>query len=269
MRKIWGGALDGLLAQQFTDFDLILSDNASTDATADICADYAARDPRIVVVRQKENIGSTGNFHFVLEQARSEYFMWAAADDRWEPTYIDANISVLQEQANIVASVSRVRMGIPTHKAPSYIGTFPLTGTFEHKLTRYLAEPGQNSRFYGLFRADPLRQAFVPESFVAADWATVVRVLRFGDFHEVDNVLMSRGSHGESSRLHHYRRRRFRGRDSVFPLAEFTRWLWRELPPVLFARVLPQVLEQNARFTYAALKASQGSNSSDSNLVAR
>ena len=76
-------ALDSLLAQTFTDFELIISDNASTDGTEAICREYAARDPRIRYVRQSENRGPTANFHFVLDEAVGEYFMWAAYDDLW------------------------------------------------------------------------------------------------------------------------------------------------------------------------------------------
>lgn len=74
--------LDALLAQTFTDFELIISDNASTDETAEICREYAERDLRIVYIRQEGNIGARANFQLVLDKARGAYFMWAAADDR-------------------------------------------------------------------------------------------------------------------------------------------------------------------------------------------
>lgn len=74
-------ALDSLLAQTFTDFELIISDNASTDATQEICMEYAARDNRIGYIRQPINMGGFLNFKFVLEQAKGEYFKWCAADD--------------------------------------------------------------------------------------------------------------------------------------------------------------------------------------------
>ena len=82
-------ALDSLLTQTFTDFELIISDNASTDATQSICEEYARRDLRIRYVRQSENKGALANFQFVLEQAQGEFFMWAAADDLWEKNWID------------------------------------------------------------------------------------------------------------------------------------------------------------------------------------
>src|SRR5450759_757223 len=73
-------ALDALLAQTFTNFELLISDNASTDGTTAICRHYADRDSRIHYVRQSENRGGVANFKFVLDEARGEYFMWAACD---------------------------------------------------------------------------------------------------------------------------------------------------------------------------------------------
>jgi glycosyltransferase involved in cell wall biosynthesis len=81
-------ALDSLLAQTFTDFELIISDNGSTDGTEGICRDYAEHDLRIKYVRQPKNQGSSFNFKFVLDKAVGEYFMWAAADDQWSPNWI-------------------------------------------------------------------------------------------------------------------------------------------------------------------------------------
>lgn len=82
-------ALDSLLAQTYADFELIISDNASTDDTEAICLEYTARDARIRYSRQASNIGSSSNFRFVLEQARGRYFMWAAADDFWAPNWLE------------------------------------------------------------------------------------------------------------------------------------------------------------------------------------
>lgn len=77
-------ALDSLLAQTFSSFELIISDNASTDDTADICRTYARRDARIRYFRQHQNRGAIANFQFVLDNARGRFFCWAAADDRWD-----------------------------------------------------------------------------------------------------------------------------------------------------------------------------------------
>lgn len=89
-------ALNSLLAQSFADFELIISDNGSTDATEAICKEYAAKDTRIRYVRQSENRGAFANFQFVLDEAVGEYFMWAAADDRWSNLFINTCVSALE-----------------------------------------------------------------------------------------------------------------------------------------------------------------------------
>ena len=89
-------ALDSLLAQTFTDFELTISDNASTDGTEAICREYAAKDARIRYVRQTENRGAAANFQFVLDEAVGEYFMWAAADDVWAESFLQKTIYSLQ-----------------------------------------------------------------------------------------------------------------------------------------------------------------------------
>jgi glycosyltransferase involved in cell wall biosynthesis len=77
-----GQAIISLLAQTFADFELIISDNASTDATEEICRDFARRDGRIRYVRQPQNRGPIATFAFVLAEARAPLYMWAVADGR-------------------------------------------------------------------------------------------------------------------------------------------------------------------------------------------
>lgn len=94
-------ALDSLLAQVFNDFELIVSDNASTDSTESICREYMSRDKRIRYVRQRENIGSIANFQFVLSEASGDYFMWAAADDRRDPRFLSMAVDVLDSDVRV------------------------------------------------------------------------------------------------------------------------------------------------------------------------
>src|SRR3972149_8539793 len=74
-------ALDSVLAQTYPGFELIISDNASTDRTQDICEAYATRDKRIQYYRQSKNVGGGRNYNFVFEVSNGEYFKWLAHDD--------------------------------------------------------------------------------------------------------------------------------------------------------------------------------------------
>src|SRR5262245_55195681 len=87
--------LDSLLAQTFTDFELIICDNASTDGTEAICREYAARDPRVTYVRHDRNLGPAPNYNACFAHARGELFKWAAADDVVEPKFLQRCIEML------------------------------------------------------------------------------------------------------------------------------------------------------------------------------
>ena len=93
-----GRALASLLSQTFKDFELVISDDASSDLTGEICQEYAAKDARIRYIRQPSNLGQTQNFNFLLGQTHAEYFMWASDDDIWAPTCLDKYAAVLDTE---------------------------------------------------------------------------------------------------------------------------------------------------------------------------
>jgi glycosyltransferase involved in cell wall biosynthesis len=100
-------SIDSLLAQTFTDFELIISDNGSTDSTRAICLERAERDSRIRYHRNPENIGAMGNFNLVVDMARGEYFKWAAHDDVHAPGCVEACLEVLERDPSVVLAFPR------------------------------------------------------------------------------------------------------------------------------------------------------------------
>jgi glycosyltransferase involved in cell wall biosynthesis len=99
--KFMRRALDSLLSQSFHDFELIISNNGSTDLTAEICEMYASKDSRISYINQPENKGSLFNFRFVLSKSLGKYFMWAAADDLWDKDFIKQCVNCLNNRADV------------------------------------------------------------------------------------------------------------------------------------------------------------------------
>jgi glycosyltransferase involved in cell wall biosynthesis len=90
--------LDSILTQTFGDFELIISDNASTDRTEEICRDYAGRDSRIRYIRNPENLGASRNYNKVFEvSSGGKYFRWAAHDDLLGPTCLAKHKQALDE----------------------------------------------------------------------------------------------------------------------------------------------------------------------------
>ncbi len=95
-------AIESLLAQTYADFEIVISDNASTDETQAICREYAAQDARIRYVRQTENRGSVSNFNCLVALALGRYFKWAAADDVCRPTYLQTVVELLESKPQAV-----------------------------------------------------------------------------------------------------------------------------------------------------------------------
>jgi glycosyltransferase involved in cell wall biosynthesis len=107
--RVWNGeesirdGLDSLLGQTFSDFEIVISDNASSDATQDSCEDYVRRDSRLRYSRNDHNAGVDANFARVLDLATAPYFMWACHDDRWHPSYISRMVTVLDSRGSVVS----------------------------------------------------------------------------------------------------------------------------------------------------------------------
>lgn len=238
-------ALNSLLAQTHRNFELIISDNASTDKTEIICRQYAEKDGRIRYIRQAENRGAIFNFSFVLQEASGNYFMWAAIDDWWHPEFIEANLRILIEKPGVVASISKVDMSCLRGKDPLLIGTYPIRGTYSAKLRQLFRCLGANSRFYALYRTKALEQSFVSASFMGGmDGGTLIRVLQYGDFYEVQTVLMERSCNGTSSKsifqlLDFYG---CRGLKRYFPMSDWTLWFFKNAGASVFFQCLDKVL---------------------------
>lgn len=148
-------ALDSLLAQTFTDFELIISDNGSTDTTEIICKKYVEKDRRIRYLRQAENKGAISNFKFVLDEAVGEYFMWAAADDVWDHEWINKLLPMVSDGTCIAYgclwAIDEYGQRI-SH--PANGRTFKYTGIPIVRRMKYFFEPafmGKANPIYGIF----------------------------------------------------------------------------------------------------------------------
>lgn len=155
-------AIESIINQRYTDWTLLISDDASTDNTPTICKEYATKDTRIIYSRQEKNIGIFPSFKFVLDQAKGEYFMWAAHDDIREKDYLRVCVEHLERNKNL---------GLAT-TCMAAIDSFGRTLVEELTLTRlsgkpsfinvarYVLQPeilGKCNLMYGLFRTKMAR----------------------------------------------------------------------------------------------------------------
>jgi len=195
-------SLDALLGQSYTDFELIISDNASTDSTGDICRQYEKQDSRVRYVRQPQNIGLAPNHNFVVYEARGELFKWAANDDLYARDLLKLCIEALDDYPQVVLAHSW------TAKIDSS-GT--VTDAYEYPLTT--ATPRAPERFrsilfdsggdddYGIMRTEVLRRTAMKESYHHADHTIVAELGLHGPFYQVPDWLYFRREHlGQSGR---------------------------------------------------------------------
>lgn len=264
-------SLDSILEQTFRDFELIISDNASTDSTSVICEEYSKKDKRIRYIRQKKNMGVFWNFNFVLQEAKYDYFVWIAHDDFWHPDFLKKNIEILISKSNVVCSISKVQpYGVTTENLkfaspdtvqyPNFVRnfvkkrrwalisvTFPVSGLYEKKIRAFLKNPGSNSRFYGLFRTNQLRECFINKPFVAFENAIFLNLLKMGDLFELDEVLMYRFDEGWSTigiiNLVHSIYRDPLG--IIFPYYHFNKWCLKHICVKNFLRNIDIFLRLN------------------------
>jgi glycosyltransferase involved in cell wall biosynthesis len=194
------GALDSILKQTYHNFQLIISDNASTDKTEEICRKYAANDQRVKYFRQPHNIGAVENFVFVLEQAKSKYFMWAAADDKKSYDFLEKNLEFLNSNPDYVASTS------PTHFHGGNFDELTMgDGTLDDdcsgkRIKNFYNGWHANARFYSLIRrAELIQFPFKARGYLGSDWTWVIYLAKQGKLKRLDTGSVELGIGGESN----------------------------------------------------------------------
>ncbi len=103
-------SVESVLQQNYGNFELIISDNASIDSTTDICNKFLKKDDRIKFFKQNKNMGANWNFNFLLEKSIGKYFVWVAADNIILPEFIEKSIAELESQEKIVGCISKIKI---------------------------------------------------------------------------------------------------------------------------------------------------------------
>ena len=200
--------LDSILAQTFADFEVIISDNASTDRTPEICALYQRRDSRIRYYRNDVNLGSARNFDRTVDLATGEYFKCANADDLCEPTLVAECVAVLDAHPEVVLCYGRTTL-IDEHGGSlgPYEDRLDLRSPLPtERFRQALAKVGLVNVLQGVMRLDALRRTGVLGKYVGSDVVLVVELTLHGQFYELPEFLFSRRLHDESESVCNFRR---------------------------------------------------------------
>jgi glycosyltransferase involved in cell wall biosynthesis len=221
-------SLDALLGQSYEDFELIISDNASTDGTAEICRRYGKQDPRIRYVRQSRNIGLAPNHNFVFQQSRGELFKWAAADDLYGRDLLQHCVAALDGHPGVVLAHSweavidstgnvtqslEYPLATNSPRAPERFRSilFGSSGLFERSILSGSSSLPESSDVdihglirvdnhgilracdeYGVIRTDVLRRVAPLGSYHHSDRIVVCEIALHGPFHMTPDWLYFR-----------------------------------------------------------------------------
>ncbi len=197
-------AIESILSQSFTDLELVISDNASTDGTGDLCRGFADRDPRVLYSRLPSNIGAVLNYDRVYKLGGGQYFKWAAHDDVIEPTFIQRCVEVLDRDQSAVLAYPRAkfidehgqyikdyRVKLATDSNLPHV-RFRAIATAHHKNTH-------NFEIFGLMRRSVMDLIPPQGGFAASDRIFMARMALYGRFIEVPEVLFLSRDHPEQS----------------------------------------------------------------------
>jgi glycosyltransferase involved in cell wall biosynthesis len=206
--------LEGLLAQTFRDFEIVISDNASTDCTAEICHSYRNKDPRVRYFRSEQNLGAAWNHNRVFELSGAPLIKWAACDDLHEPAFLERCVDALDADPGVVLSHTYVTMIDERGEALAYV---PAWDCFIGSSGRPVPRPDRNHiaealepevRFrdvlahmwwcnpsFGVMRRDAFLRTSRHGNYWGADKVLLAELALQGRFHQVREQLFAKRVH--------------------------------------------------------------------------
>lgn len=200
-------AIQSALAQTLRDFELVISDNCSTDDTAAICEEYCQRDSRVRYVRQEVNRGAYWNFSHVVGLATGQYFTWLAHDDMLEPTFLETCVDFLQDRPHtaLVSGDFIVIADKGQQQGTEMLSSIRETSSWSDRRTEFFKYPISNVFYciYGLYRTSACREVFAeltaPKVLTGSELPVLSRIAVRGAIASVPFKLRKYRSHSNSA----------------------------------------------------------------------
>jgi glycosyltransferase involved in cell wall biosynthesis len=196
-------SIEALLGQTYADFELVISDNASTDDTGDICRRYEKLDSRVRYFRQARNVGLAPNHNFCVEQARGELFKWAAGDDLYARDLLEKCVAALDDP-RVVLAHSWTAM-IDGDGTVTQANAYPLATSAPRAPDRFrsLLNDSAGDDDGGVMRKDVLLGTAMKDSYHHADRTIIAEIALYGPFYQVPEWLYFRRDHPDRAERAH------------------------------------------------------------------
>ena len=194
-------AMESLLAQTFTDFILLIGDNASSDGTEEIARQYLGRDPRVRYIRQEKDVGAFGNFSDLARRAETELFRWHSADDLVRPQHTERCVAALDAHPEaVLAYATTLDIDGEGRVTGEYDDRMQVTdATAADRFIRVHSQLHRCNVHYGVMRLDAVRRTNLMGTFIESDVCFLRELALYGAFIEVPERLFLRRYHEAAS----------------------------------------------------------------------
>lgn len=198
--------LESIITQDYEDFEVVISDNASSDATREICLDYAKSDERIRYLRQETNVGAAENYNIVYRESVGELFKWATHDDVLFPGFLSRCIEGLDEHPRAVLAYPRYvpidsdgNRGTPGDPRPELSSLDPAVRLKRVIWQRSIWRRNNTFPMFGVIRSEAIEATRLHGKYTGEDRTFLAELALQGPFHEVSEVLLGYRFHDEQS----------------------------------------------------------------------
>jgi glycosyltransferase involved in cell wall biosynthesis len=194
-------AVASALMQTHRQLEVVVSDNASTDGTEELCRRWAEREPRLRYLRRSQNVGPTANFNGVLAACGGDFVLLLADDDWLDPDYVErclAELLARPDHALVCGRAVYVRDG---REAGAGVATDLLEDDPAARVRRYLREVDDNGAFYGLARGDVVRRIGPMANRLGSDWFHVAAIAWCGKVRTIETTHLRRSVGGTSASI--------------------------------------------------------------------
>jgi glycosyltransferase involved in cell wall biosynthesis len=268
-------SINSILSQTFTDFELLISDNASDDSTPKICKEFLKKDKRIKYFRHNTNLDWIAHWKSVLEKTNCEYFVYHSHDDTWDPTFLEKNIAILGTKKNIIASFGKSKSVGPGANTDFKLDPhdnlikfyykkmrlhfrnlndiWTITGSYEKRIDSCLHQRHNGLFIYSVFKTKILRKAEQIEKFTSWDRAVIIKSLNYGGIYLIDEILNYRYVRNDTDVFSSYKNNKVSLFSTLFPQVKFTLWCYRNLSKKRFFKNINYFIKLNMNILFPIL----------------